>query len=134
MAEVKSSKQTMAYAKLKGLNFEFFVMSYPTILGRRSSSDKSTHVHLGDSKSISRRHAVIDWNRTKQMFEIKCMGKNGMAVNDVTFYAHDPAVELANRTKIQVGDTAFFFLLPLNPQRRSLVRAHTRPPGWQPGP
>eukprot|EP00299_Pterocystis_sp_00344_P012072 c5745_g1_i1.p1 GENE.c5745_g1_i1~~c5745_g1_i1.p1 ORF type:complete len:170 (+),score=40.42 c5745_g1_i1:1-510(+) len=120
-------EEVMAFAKLVGEHFEFHMVEYPLVVGRRSASDPAAHVHLGDSKSISRKHASIDWNKEKKLFEIQCLGKNGMTVDGTQVLPKDGPVSLQNKTKILIGDVTFYFLLPLNASSK-LPRTIAPPP------
>ena len=96
----------------------------PLILGRRSTSDQCADVDLGTTKSISRKHALIDWNKDKGVFELRCLGKNGLNVNDEHVSQNDDPMPLASKAKISIGETSFYFLLPLN-ARPQLAAAPT---------
>ncbi|AET38328.1 Fhl1p Ecym_2615 [Eremothecium cymbalariae DBVPG len=102
-----------AYACLDFQNFTFYVQTLQVIIGRRSEND-FTHkvdVNLGPSKSISRRHAKIFYNFGTERFELSIMGKNGAFVDD-TFVERGITVPLKNKTKIQIGQIPFQFVLP----------------------
>lgn len=68
-------------------------------------------IHLGPTKAISRQHARLFYNFTTQRFEMMVFGKNGAFVND-QFVEKGVTVPLENRTKIQIGEVSFSFLLP----------------------
>lgn len=102
-----------AYARLDFQNFTFYVQTLHAIIGRRSEND-TTHkvdVNLGPSKSISRRHAQIFYNFGTGRFELSVIGKNGAFVNEV-FVERGNTVPLKNKTKIQIGQIPFQFVLP----------------------
>ena len=102
-----------AYARLDFQNFTFYVQTLHAIIGRRSEND-TTHkvdVNLGPSKSISRRHAQIFYNFGTGRFELSIIGKNGAFVDD-NFVERGKTVPLMNKTKIQIGQIPFQFVLP----------------------
>ena len=102
-----------AYARLDFQNFTFYVQTLHAIIGRRSEND-TTHkvdVNLGPSKSISRRHAQIFYNFGTGRFELSIIGKNGAFVDD-NFVERGKTVPLTNKTKIQIGQIPFQFVLP----------------------
>ena len=79
--------------------------------GRKASSSDQVDIHLGPTKAISRQHARLFYNFTTQRFEMTVFGKNGAFVND-QFVEKGVTVPLENRTKIQIGEVSFSFLLP----------------------
>lgn len=102
-----------AYARLDFQSFTFYVQTLQVIIGRRSENDHShkVDVNLGPSKSISRRHAQIFYNFGTGRFELSIIGKNGAFVDD-TFVERGITVPLKNKTKIQIGQIPFQFVLP----------------------
>lgn len=102
-----------AYARLDFQSFTFYVQTLHAIIGRRSENDFShkVDVNLGPSKSISRRHAQIFYNFGTGRFELSIIGKNGAFVDDI-FVERGNTVPLRNRTKIQIGQIPFQFVLP----------------------
>lgn len=102
-----------AYARLDFQSFTFYVQTLHVIIGRRSENDFShkVDVNLGPSKSISRRHAQIFYNFGTGRFELSIIGKNGAFVDDI-FVERGNTVPLKNKTKIQVGQIPFQFVLP----------------------
>lgn len=102
-----------AYARLDFQDFTFYVQTLQVIIGRRSENDYShkVDVNLGPSKSISRRHAQIFYNFGTGRFELSIMGKNGAFVDD-NFVERGSTVPLKNKTKIQIGQIPFQFVLP----------------------
>ena len=107
----EANSLVQAYAKLKFENFSFYVQTLSLILGRQVTDSDKIDVHLGSSKSISRKHARIYYNFALQCFEITIMGKNGAFLND-KFVDQGQTVPLLHKTKIQIGEIAFYFLLP----------------------
>ena len=102
-----------AYARLDFQSFTFYVQTLHAIIGRRSEHDYSykVDVNLGPSKSISRRHAQIFYNFATRRFELSVIGKNGAFVDD-KFVERGKTVPLKNRTRIQIGQIPFRFILP----------------------
>ena len=102
-----------AYARLDFQSFTFYVQTLHAIIGRRSEHDYSykVDVNLGPSKSISRRHAQIFYNFATRRFELSVIGKNGAFVDD-KFVERGKTVPLKNKTRIQIGQIPFRFILP----------------------
>ncbi|SCU96654.1 LAMI_0F07272g1_1 [Lachancea mirantina] len=102
-----------AYARLDFQSFTFYVQTLQVIIGRRSENEIShkVDVNLGPSKSISRRHAQIFYNFGTGRFELSIMGKNGAFVDD-NFVERGITVPLQNKTKVQIGQIPFQFVLP----------------------
>lgn len=102
-----------AYARLDFQSFTFYVQTLHVIIGRRSENDYShkVDVNLGPSKSISRRHAQIFYNFGTGRFEVSVIGKNGAFVDDI-FVERGNTVPLKNKTKVQIGQIPFQFVLP----------------------
>lgn len=102
-----------AYARLDFQSFTFYVQTLHVIIGRRSENDFShkVDVNLGPSKSISRRHAQIFYNFGTGRFEVSVIGKNGAFVDDI-FVERGNTVPLKNKTKVQIGQIPFQFVLP----------------------
>ncbi|KAJ9570105.1 Forkhead domain [Nakaseomyces glabratus] len=113
-SDTTASQPTIfAYARLDFESFTFYVQTLHAIIGRRSENDYShkVDVNLGPSKSISRRHAQIFYNFGTGRFELSIIGKNGAFVDD-TFVERGNTVPLKNKTKIQIGQIPFQFILP----------------------
>lgn len=102
-----------AYARLDFQSFTFYVQTLHAIIGRRSENDFShkVDVNLGPSKAISRRHAQIFYNFGTGRFELSIIGKNGAFVDDI-FVERGNTVPLKNKSKIQIGQIPFQFILP----------------------
>ncbi|KAI9233062.1 MAG: fork head domain-containing protein, partial [Podila humilis] len=100
-----------AYAKLEGDSFCYYIRTLQVTFGRKASSSDQVDIHLGPTKAISRQHARLFYNFTTQRFEMMVFGKNGAFVNDA-FVEKGVTVALENRTKIQIGEVSFSFLLP----------------------
>ncbi|KAI8810532.1 hypothetical protein BJ742DRAFT_181395 [Cladochytrium replicatum] len=70
-------------------------------------------IHLGDTKSISRKHARIQYNFETGCFEIAILGSNGLWINDEYCPREAQPIPLLHRTKIDISDVCFYFLLPV---------------------
>ncbi|GES94562.1 fork head domain-domain-containing protein [Rhizophagus clarus] len=84
---------------------------FALILGRKTSGSDQVDIHLGSTKAISRQHARLYYNFQEQRFELMIFGKNGAYINE-SFCEKGVTVPLENRTKIQIGEVVFLFLLP----------------------
>lgn len=107
----------LAYARLDFDNFTFYVQTLQVVLGRKLNeafqlSHHDVDVHLSLEKGILRRHAKIFYNFGSQRFELSISGRNGAFVDDA-FIEKDMLVPLKDGTKIQIGNIAFLFILPL---------------------
>lgn len=113
LSSADEQSKISAYARLDFQDFTFYVQTLQVIIGRRSENDFShkVDVNLGPSKSISRRHAQIFYNFGTGRFELSIMGKNGAFVDD-NFVERGSTVPLKNKTKIQIGQIPFQFVLP----------------------
>eukprot|EP00056_Hartaetosiga_gracilis_P006573 m.97887 g.97887 ORF g.97887 m.97887 type:complete len:377 (+) comp12505_c2_seq14:327-1457(+) len=103
-----------AYAKLQGSNFAYFMQTLSITLGRYTAAvgnERTVDVDLGDSMTISRIHARIEYDNTQGTFMLHSEGKNGLYVNGA-FIAPRESSPLASRDVIEIGDVSFFFLLP----------------------
>lgn len=113
-----------AYARLDFQSFTFYVQTLHVIIGRRSENDFShkVDVNLGPSKSISRRHAQIFYNFGTGRFELSIIGKNGAFVDDI-FVERGNTVPVRNKTKIQIGQIPFQFVLPEQEKAEQLQKS-----------
>ncbi|KAF9955197.1 Pre-rRNA-processing protein fhl1 [Mortierella alpina] len=105
------TEPVQAYAKLEGDSFCYYIRTLQVTFGRKASSSDQVDIHLGPTKAISRQHARLFYNFTTQRFEMMVFGKNGAFIND-QFVEKGVTVPLENRTKIQIGEVSFSFLLP----------------------
>ncbi|KAH3682436.1 hypothetical protein WICPIJ_006578, partial [Wickerhamomyces pijperi] len=112
-ASTSESAKVSAYARLEFENFIFYVQTLQVVLGRKSENDQShiVDVHLGASKAISRKHAKIFYNFGTERFELSIQGKNGAFVDD-SFLERGVTVPLGNKSKVQIGQIVFRFVLP----------------------
>lgn len=108
-----SDGPVQAYAKLQGENFLYYVQTLSIVLGRRVVGYEDVDVDLGQSKTISRRHARIDYDFNSRQFKLSPLGKNGVIVNGILYQSTAPPIPMESRSAIQVGDVCFFFLLPV---------------------
>ncbi|KAI9475879.1 MAG: fork head domain-containing protein [Benjaminiella poitrasii] len=105
------SGPVQAYAKLEGEDFCYYIRTLQVSLGRKVSNPDNVDIPLGNTKSVSRQHARLFYNFSSHRFELMVFGKNGAFVNE-QFVEKGVTVPLENRTKIQIGEMAFVFLLP----------------------
>ncbi|KAI8380708.1 fork head domain-containing protein [Blakeslea trispora] len=111
-ATTDNNKETVqAYAKLEGEDFCYYIRTLQVTLGRKVKKPDSVDIPLGNIKSVSRQHARLFYNFTTQRFEMMVFGKNGAFVNE-QFIEKGVTVPLENKTKIQIGEVSFVFLLP----------------------
>ncbi|CEP15122.1 hypothetical protein [Parasitella parasitica] len=111
------NKQTLetapvqAYAKLESEDFCYYIRTLQVTLGRKVNKPDNVDIPLGNIKSVSRQHARLFYNFATQRFELMVFGKNGAFVNE-QFVEKGVTVPLENKTKIQIGELSFVFLLP----------------------
>ncbi|KAJ3373448.1 transcription factor [Allomyces arbusculus] len=107
--------QISAYAKLAGHTWTYFITKTVITIGRASEVEEDPDVDLGPTKTVSRRHAVIQFNHATAGWEVAVTGRNGLKVNGTVFKPADPPVALHHGDKIWVGGEEFIFWLPTNP-------------------
>eukprot|EP00035_Acanthoeca_spectabilis_P021821 m.440408 g.440408 ORF g.440408 m.440408 type:complete len:389 (+) comp18518_c0_seq1:1215-2381(+) len=103
----------VAYAKLAGDNFVYYVQSMMVTLGRGGGDgDGEPDVDLGREKSISRRHATIQYDSGAEAFFISPLGKNGLRVGRNFYKSGSGPIKLHNWSRIQIANVGFWFILP----------------------
>ncbi|KAI8145333.1 fork head domain-containing protein [Fennellomyces sp. T-0311] len=105
------SGPVQAYAKLEGEEYCYYIRTLQVTMGRQVARPHTVDIPLGNAKSVSRQHARLFYNFATQRFEIMVFGKNGAFINE-QFVERGVTVPLENRTKIQIGESSFLFLLP----------------------
>ena len=116
------SQNETAYCKLHGKQEDGSVLvkfaKIPVVLGR-TKEEKGVRPHLYRNQQVhSRQHAEIDWNRDSKCFEMKCLGKNGITVDQMLHKAENIAAKLKQNSAIKIGGSRFYFLLPNKPKAR----------------
>ncbi len=86
-----------AYAKLQGENFVYYVQTLTITLGRRVAGSEDVDVDLGNGRTISRRHARIQYDWQTRKFHLSPLGKNGVHVNGELYTPGCPPVPLETR-------------------------------------
>ncbi len=111
--------EKVGFAKLKGatgVDIEYTVKKYEIFIGRKSKSTP-VDVVLGNSMSISRKHAKISYNFETQNWELTVLGKNGVSVGKILYAPSSPPVVLRSQELLQFGDklepVSLYFLLPV---------------------
>ncbi|CAO3607034.1 unnamed protein product [Mucor fragilis] len=115
-----------AYAKLEGEDLCYYMRTLQVSLGRKVSNPNNVDIPLGNTKSVSRQHARLFYNFSLQRFELMVFGKNGAFVNE-RFVERGVTVPLENKTKIQIGEMAFVFLLPKKEPDNSANKSSNAP-------
>jgi hypothetical protein len=90
------SGPVQAYAKLEGDDLCYYIRTMQVSLGRRVSKPDSVDIPLGNTKSVSRKHANLFYNFTNKRFEMIVHGKNGAFVNE-QFIEKGVTVPLENK-------------------------------------
>ncbi|KAK4509491.1 uncharacterized protein ATC70_007843 [Mucor velutinosus] len=120
------SGSVQAYAKLEGEDLCYYMRTLQVSLGRKVSNPNNVDIPLGNTKSVSRQHARLFYNFSSQRFELMVFGKNGAFVNE-RFVERGVTVPLENKTKIQIGEMAFVFLLPKKEPDNSANKSNNAP-------
>lgn len=100
--------------------------------GRAHRRDVEEELGVGPSNKLSRRHARIEFNQRRRAYQIECLGKNGITVNQeghtVVMTPRAPPCELKTRALIQLGDCLLVFLLPTDLKRIKKLKRQRNPP------
>jgi hypothetical protein len=106
------------YFQLVGPDFQLVSESAKAVLGRRhqkkvtgSNVDSTPHMGISDDKKMSRKHATVWYERTKQAWQIRVQGKNDIEVDGKT-YGSGSQIPLHHLACIKMGNTTFFFAQP----------------------
>eukprot|EP01137_Pigoraptor_chileana_P002260 Opistho-2@40847 len=126
-ANANAISPVLAYAKLQGEDFVYYVQTLGITIGRKTQKTDDVDVDLGNSKQLSRRHARIEYNFTTRHFELKCLGKNGVVVDGVTVTPSAPPIPLSSRTVMHIGDVCVYFLLPVGVVTQSVRPVRRKP-------
>ncbi|QDZ19019.1 FHA domain-containing protein [Chloropicon primus] len=109
----------VGFARLKGVegsDIDYLLKKYEIFIGRKSKSTP-VDVVLGNSMSISRKHAKISYNFDTRNWELTILGKNGVSVGKILYAPSSPPVVLHSQDLLQFGDklepVSLYFLLPL---------------------
>ena len=73
------------------------VQTLTIVLGRRVVGYDDVDVDLGNSKTISRRHARIDYDFTTRQFNLTPLGKNGVIVDGVLYLSTSPPIPMTTK-------------------------------------
>jgi len=102
--------------------FNFDALDLPLWMGRLPKPGKEmpiqeqqgTFLPLSASKNVSRKHAQIFWEGFGPYpgHYIICESRNGIRVNDQILLPEYGPMRLDDRSRIQIGDHAFYVLLP----------------------
>lgn len=101
----------LAYARLLGAGkgtVDFFIREHAITVGRWGCG--SDCQIKSEASTISRTHAKLFWDFTLSHWLVKCLAmKNGMTVDGAPVDCGD-VVPLNNKSLIEIGDAAFYFL------------------------
>jgi hypothetical protein len=111
--------EKVGFAKLmgtEGSTIEYTIKKYEIFIGRKSKSTP-VDVVLGNSMSISRKHAKISYNFEEKIWQLTVLGKNGVSVGKILYAPSSGPVGLKSQELLQFGDklepVSLYFLLPL---------------------
>ncbi|KNC84559.1 hypothetical protein SARC_03232 [Sphaeroforma arctica JP610] len=108
----------VAYAKIIGTDFEFFMQTLSIIIGRTAAVSLTTEpshldVDLTGYDGIDTRHCTIMYNFDREMFELKVLSEtHPVQVNDLLLKKSSRPHMLRSKDLVIVGDAHFYFLLP----------------------
>ena len=117
--ETVDHSSSPGYLRILGATFTADVFKLPLVLGRQSkhhqneSAEEESFLALGDSKTLSRKHACVQWDATNNTYVIQCFSKNGLLLNQKIISPDDGFVKLPDRSRIEIADTPFYVVYPI---------------------
>eukprot|EP01134_Creolimax_fragrantissima_P001692 CFRG1692T1 len=108
----------VAYAKIMGTDFEYFMQTLSIVIGRmlnQALSGEPSHldVDLTGYEGVDARHCTIMYNFDSEGFELKCLSETyNVQVNDVIVNKTSKPYLLKSKDLVIVGEAKFYFLLP----------------------
>lgn len=113
-----ASAPIKAYAKLQGPTWSFYLQTLSVSLGRTVAENgedggAAADLCIGSSPDIARRHMCIAFNQTTRRWELTCFGASGVSVDGQHYTAASSGIPLESKSYIQVADSSFYFLLPV---------------------
>ena len=111
-----------AYAKLEGIDensepLKRYIKMERVVLGRNKKEPEADYIALGACKAVSRKHAVLSWDRAAKRWAVDVLGKNGMTVDGVEVHANGRA-SLKSVSALRLGSVQVYFsaALPAQPE------------------
>ncbi len=103
-----------SYGKLEGPDLKIYIKRLVLILGRDQikkidPEGEEQFVNLGESQTISRRHAKIFWNFKNSSWEIEGLSKNRVFVNGKNLKREEPPMTLTSCSAIRIDKHKFYF-------------------------
>jgi hypothetical protein len=111
------SSSDIGFCRLVSRHFVLTLHSPEFLLGRRMLSALPKTIGISPNKNISRQHCHIWYNHSLGGWQLKCLGKNGMYVNQ-TFVMQNHVIPLENERateaphRLTIADESVFFILP----------------------
>lgn len=107
-----------AFAKLQGPDWSFFLQKKSitvgrTLLSESPSTENRPDLCIGQSPEIATVHLKIEFNHMLGRWELCCFGSSGVIVDGIRYGSYSPSIPLISKSYIQVSDSSFYFLLPL---------------------
>lgn len=107
-----------AFAKLQGPDWSFFLQKKSITGGRSlpselSDTESKPDLCIGQSPDIATIHFKIEFNHTSGRWELCCFGSSGVMVDGMRYGSYSPPISLFSKSYIQVADSSFYFLLPM---------------------
>jgi hypothetical protein len=128
MGSFNTDNEDMGFALLRGNNWLYYMKKLYCILGRSpvkhgvSLDNKNSElgnitwlvdVDLGQSRKISKQHALIAYNFETCSFEIKNLSKKIPIKVNGEYLSFNEEMPLSSKSSIIIGNQEFYFLLPL---------------------
>jgi hypothetical protein len=123
-----ADNEEMGFALLRGNNWLYYMKKLYCIIGRSpikhgvslgntnntlGNTTWLVDVDLGQSRKISKQHALIAYNFNSCSFEIKNLSKKISIKVNGEFLSYNEEMLLSSKTSIVIGNQEFYFLLPL---------------------
>ncbi|KAK7287385.1 hypothetical protein RIF29_00658 [Crotalaria pallida] len=124
------AEKKFGFAKLQGVDFEYYMKKYSILLGRNSSTSKVDVdlADLGGGTAVSRYHARIFYDFPRRRFSLEVLGRNGCYLEGVLYLPGNPPVKLDSQDHLRIGQKEFYFLLPSRGITRRPTPFHAPPP------
>jgi hypothetical protein len=110
-----------------GKSIDRYITKLPATLGRTTvpkNPNEGEQVCIGAHDGIlSRYHGIIFWNENLKKFQIKCLSKNGLIVDNIVYKKADTA-NLKEKSSIRMGNIRFFFIaanISIDPETQKLL-------------
>lgn len=100
---------------LRGKNWTYLLRNTHIIIGRAPVGESKwlVDLDLGNSRYVSRQHALLVFNFEEQHFEIRVLSKKAkIKVDGRVYHHHDGAAVLKHHSVVSIHNISFVFVLP----------------------